>query len=664
VAENAANGTTVGITAVAVDPDVIDNVSYTLTNDAGGRFAIHANTGVVTVANGTLLNYEAATSHTITVMSTSSDGSSSTRTFTIDLIDQNEFGIGAITDVNASPNTMAENAANGSFVGITAHASDADASNNTISYTLSDSAGGRFAIDASTGVVTVADGSLLDCEVAASHNITVQATSADGSTSTQSLTIQLSDVNEFQVSTPRDTDAAANSVAENSANGSSIGVTAVATDLDATNNTITYTLSDSAGGRFAIDATTGIITVANGSQLDHESATSHTIMVMAWSSDGSTASQTITIQVEPVNDNAPTLWAAGGQDPSHITMQEATTGVMNLSAADADSPASALTFGIAGGADASLFTLDPSTGALSFKAPPSQSQPSDVNQDNLYDVVVQVSDGLFVTQLPLNVFVTPAPLAPTPEPVVTITAPLPPIVLPTLEDPVAPPRDEPEVIELDNAPTAPDKEAAAPAPSAANKPTSSATTQTATAAEAANGLQVGLTPTFRQITFELDRQIDHRAPAQWLTRQELDAFPQNPGINIQLANIPAYAGPQQALLSIPSSRLDAPGRPTPVFAPNSQDETSVILTSVSTAIETGGLTLSLGVIWWATRASSLLTSLIITTPAWRTMDPLPILFNEDPDDTASSGAPTSSDALAERMFGSDAPKLDEVAEIG
>ena len=70
---------------------------------------------------------------------------------------------------------------------MTATASDADATTNTITYSLDDNAGGRFAIDGSTGVVTVADGTLLDREVAASHNITVRATSADGSSSTTGL---------------------------------------------------------------------------------------------------------------------------------------------------------------------------------------------------------------------------------------------------------------------------------------------------------------------------------------------------------------------------------------------------------------------------------------------------------------------------------------------
>ena len=46
-------------------------------------------------------------------------------------------------------------------------------------YALTDSAGGRFSINSTTGVVTVAN--TLDAETATSHNITVKATSDDGS---------------------------------------------------------------------------------------------------------------------------------------------------------------------------------------------------------------------------------------------------------------------------------------------------------------------------------------------------------------------------------------------------------------------------------------------------------------------------------------------------
>jgi hypothetical protein len=64
VDEGAAIGTAVGITALSTDPDG-DTVTYSLTNNAGGRFAINPSSGVVTVANGSLLDGPA--SHTITV---------------------------------------------------------------------------------------------------------------------------------------------------------------------------------------------------------------------------------------------------------------------------------------------------------------------------------------------------------------------------------------------------------------------------------------------------------------------------------------------------------------------------------------------------------------------------------------------------------------------
>ena len=81
----------------------------------------------------------------------------------------------------------------------------------------------------------------------------MRATSADGSFTDQVLAININDVDEFDVGAVTDSDAAANAVDENAANGTVVGVTALATDADATNNTITYSLDDDDGGRFAID---------------------------------------------------------------------------------------------------------------------------------------------------------------------------------------------------------------------------------------------------------------------------------------------------------------------------------------------------------------------------------------------------------------------------
>ncbi|MFO0180645.1 MAG: beta strand repeat-containing protein, partial [bacterium] len=74
-------------------------------------------------------------------------------------------------------------------------------SGDAVTYTLVDSAGGRFAVNSSTGLVTVADGSLLDFETATSHNITVRATDTAGATLDNVITVQVTNVNDAPTAT-------------------------------------------------------------------------------------------------------------------------------------------------------------------------------------------------------------------------------------------------------------------------------------------------------------------------------------------------------------------------------------------------------------------------------------------------------------------------------
>src|SRR5256714_2147250 len=67
--------------------------------------------------------------------------------------------------------------------------------------------------------------------------------------------------------TPTDSDAAANTVAEGAANGSLVGITAFSTDPNGP--AVTFALSDDAGGRFAINATTAVVTTAERQSLDY-----------------------------------------------------------------------------------------------------------------------------------------------------------------------------------------------------------------------------------------------------------------------------------------------------------------------------------------------------------------------------------------------------------
>ena len=97
-------------------------------------------------------------------------------------------------DLSLSANSVAEHASPGTVVG-TVSGADPDAG-DTKTYSLSDNAGGRFAINASTGVITVADGAVLNYEAAASHNLTVQVTDSAGQSYTEQFTINLTNVNE------------------------------------------------------------------------------------------------------------------------------------------------------------------------------------------------------------------------------------------------------------------------------------------------------------------------------------------------------------------------------------------------------------------------------------------------------------------------------------
>ncbi|MCP9779012.1 type VI secretion system tube protein Hcp, partial [Cyanobium sp. Tous-M-B4] len=91
-----------------------------------------------------------------------------------------------LSDNNTDANSVAENAAIGTAVGITAFATDADSGATITAYSLTNSAGGLFSIDAN-GVVKVA--AALDFEAANSHSITVKAVSSDGSENTETFSI-------------------------------------------------------------------------------------------------------------------------------------------------------------------------------------------------------------------------------------------------------------------------------------------------------------------------------------------------------------------------------------------------------------------------------------------------------------------------------------------
>ncbi len=280
VAENGAPGTVVGALA-DVDVDAGDTATFTLTNDAGGLFAI-SNGNLVTTAP---LDFEQATSHTVTVQVTDSAGATFSQDIQIDVTNVNE----APTDITLSNASVPENTPNGTVVGNLA-AVDPDAG-DTATYTLIDNAGGLFDLAAGLLVTTAP----LDHEQAASHQITVRATDAAGLTVDRTFTIATTNVNEA----PTAILLSNSSVAENSPANTVVGDLSVL-DPDA-GDTATFTLTNDAGGLFAIS---GGNLVATG-PLNYEQATSHQVTVRATDGGGLTHDTTFAIATTDVNE-APT----------------------------------------------------------------------------------------------------------------------------------------------------------------------------------------------------------------------------------------------------------------------------------------------------------------------------------------------------------------------
>ena len=325
VNENSPANTAVGITIRA------DNATtYTLSDDADGRFAI-SSTGLVTVAAGNPLDFEDAAAHSITVEA-GNEASSQSASLTVSVINVNE-----ITLIDAKDDNNLVRASTGSVVlGMTLEAAHADGA-RIIAWELRQVVGVfelTQAMDSSTQNLRIkADAENLDSRTNATTELSVIArTMHDAATIT--LTITFTEQEPVLVGKLRDIDNAPDEVAENSTKGATVGITIQAA------NATTYTLSDNAGDRFVIDGDSGAITVARDDSLDFEAAAAHTITVEARSINDRRR-MPFAIQVIDVNEFE--LTQVTDSDPADNALPEnalasSHTGI-TLSATDGDGSA-------------------------------------------------------------------------------------------------------------------------------------------------------------------------------------------------------------------------------------------------------------------------------------------------------------------------------------
>lgn len=380
IAEDANTGDTVGITAFASDTDGTDTVSYTLVDDSSGRFTIDVSSGIITVASA--LDYEAATSHTIRVRATSTDGSSSEGDFTIRVADVNDhaptIGVGQTF-------TLSEDAANGNVVGAVL-AADIDRVGSLQDWKITGGTGATaFALDPATGQITVLDASQLDFERITSLTLMVTVSDGERTSPATAVEVFLTDVNETSVSSIVDSDSTSNVVTENAPAGMMVGITAQSSDADASDS-VSYSLLDDSGGRFSIDRLTGIVTVVG--PIDFEVAGNHSITVQATSSDLSTTTRTFDIAVVDQNDVAPVI--AANQEFSLPENSVNGTVIGTPTTVDLDTTGTRQGWQIVEGTGAAVFAIDPASGKISVI----DGGSLDYETNSQWTLHVVVSDGV------------------------------------------------------------------------------------------------------------------------------------------------------------------------------------------------------------------------------------------------------------------------------
>ncbi|MEM7576548.1 MAG: putative Ig domain-containing protein [Planctomycetota bacterium] len=328
VNENATNGTVVGtVTASDFDTADGDTHTFTLLDDAGGRFAIDENTGVLTVADGSRLNHEAAATHDLQIRVTDAEGATYDETFTVVIQDVNE----SPEDLTIDSARVNEGAAPGTLVGTVTGVDPDDG--ETLTYTLGNDAGGRFTIDPDTGEIRVVDGARLDFENEPSVTVSVRVSDAAGAFYEQNFTLDILDANDA----PSAAHWEGGEVTEHSPVGTVVGRVMVQ-DTD-TGDTHTFALTDNADGRFEIDRETGEVRVLRPDLLDFEVADRHAIVIRITDAGGATLDQTLEVTLTDTTEASPDAPPSENDQTTERedTREQAQTSDRSISAATPES---------------------------------------------------------------------------------------------------------------------------------------------------------------------------------------------------------------------------------------------------------------------------------------------------------------------------------------
>ncbi|WP_230971554.1 cadherin domain-containing protein [Nitrogeniibacter aestuarii] len=615
---NAAENQTGATTVTASDVDVGDTLTYSIIGGADqALFSINSSTGVLTFQSAP--DFEAPADadtnnvYEVTVQVSDGNGGTDTQAISVTVTNVNETP----TLVSLSNATVAENTdtSAGYSVG-TLSTTDPDAS-DSFTYTVVGGADQAvFSIGgAGSNELILTDGTL-DFETQSSYSVIVRSTDAGGLTLDETFTVTVTDLNEA----PSFTSSPVTGATEDAAYSYSITTTdpdsGATLTITATTLPSWLTFTDNGDGTATLSGTPTNSEVGN-----------HNVVLQV--SDGSLAdSQSYTITVSNTND-APVITSNGGGDAAIVRIGDPSQSITTVTATDADA-GDVLSFEILGGADARLFVLDPSSGALRFTGGASIQPGSDANGDNVFDVVVGVRDTVGNTDtqtLSIRLDV--------------VLAPEPPVAPPTaLPPPVAPPTvTVPESLE----------------DAASDQTDDDETAREGGDAESSDGgVAESMTPRGDDLSEEQAIRVEVSAPRPVLRIDvaEVNLPDQSVSqydvrlLNVSVAPLMTPAG----VLSLPDQQVTlAPEVQAQIEASGEDARLSLVEVGVS------GSVLTVGVIWWATRVGSLVGAMVATVPAWRSIDPMPIVR-----DTKESVAAAEDDdePAAETGQGEKTPETD------
>ena len=317
---------------------------------------------------------------------------------TVDVEDINEA---PVITTSATTDSVPEN----SIAVLTFAATDMDEGFNLTWSVDSANDGGKFDINPSTGVLTFKNAPDFETptDTAGNNTYVVTVRVSDGSLSvTHTITVTVTDVNETPMITSGPT---AFIVDENTAITHVIA-TYEATDPDATTGTMTWDLLGSDMGDFTITSTVnGVATltfkVSPNWEMPDDTGTNNdydvTVRVRDNASPQLEDTQDVDITVEDINE---TPVVSGDAAPSFVEIEfdvvPADLGPSDYEIATYtayDDDGDDLTWDVIG-RDSEHFTIDATSGLLSFSINPDYENPVDRRFGNIYEITVTASDGL------------------------------------------------------------------------------------------------------------------------------------------------------------------------------------------------------------------------------------------------------------------------------